>query len=131
MNRGPPYTSIYTLADEFVLPQPRASGLAGARNIAVQSVCPGRPVEHVVMTGDAVAYALVLDALGHPGPATASRVPFPTCLQLTMPGADLVGAAQGAAGFTAKQLAGAACPSPPSEPPLRCYLDGSCASGTG
>lgn len=123
---GPSYTAIYSSVDEFVLPQPQASTLPGARNIAVQSICPGRPAEHVVMSGDAVAYALVLDALRNPGPAAAGRVPFLTCLQLLMPGADLVGASQGALGFAAKQLASVAYRSPAAEPPLRCHLNDTC-----
>ena len=87
------YTSIYTLYDAVVpqLPPPPTSALAGARNILLQDVCPGRPVDHVNLLGDAVAFALAVDALGHPGPADPGRVSRLTCLQTTMAGADPTG----------------------------------------
>lgn len=86
-------TSIGSLQDEIVFPQPFADRLPGAANIMVQGVCPLHVVEHGLLLGDAVGYALVIDALTHDGPARASRVPLATCLQPTLPGADLVAAA--------------------------------------
>jgi triacylglycerol lipase len=82
------YTSIYSLNDELVQPQePRStSGLDGARNVLVQDVCPARPVNHVGMLHDPVAFALTLDALDHPGPADPSRIALPTCARVTIPG---------------------------------------------
>lgn len=64
----------------------QASTLAGATTITVHDRCPLR-------VGDAVGYALVLDALHHAGPSVSSRVSPAACLQLAMPNADLLGAA--------------------------------------
>jgi triacylglycerol lipase len=86
------YTSVYTITDELVQPFETAN-LDGGSNITVQDVCPGRAVEHIEMVFDAATYAVVLDALTHPGPAELSRVDRGACLQRTMPGvtaADLV-----------------------------------------
>ena len=83
------YTSIYTLFDELVSPIPdTTSALAGASNILIQDVCPGRPVDHLFISGDAVAYALALDAFTHPGPADPARFDPTTCQQIGMPGND-------------------------------------------
>ena len=84
------YTSVYSLTDEIVpeLPPPPTSMLAGASNIAVQDICPARPVNHVGMLTDPVGNALVLDALDHPGPADPRRVPLSTCLLPYAPGLD-------------------------------------------
>jgi triacylglycerol esterase/lipase EstA (alpha/beta hydrolase family) len=90
------YTSVYTQTDELVQPFETAE-LDGGSNIAVQEVCPGRVVEHIEMVFDAAVYALVLDALAHPGPADPSRFDGSTCLQRTMPGTtqeDMVAAEQ-------------------------------------
>ena len=66
----------------------------------VQEICPGREVDHGHIQFDAVAVALVLDALGHAGPARASRIPNATCAKTY---ADLIDPAeverQGAAGL--------------------------------
>ncbi|MCZ4520822.1 lipase [Rhodococcus ruber] len=82
---GPSYTSIFTRFDELIYPQPRASTLAGASNIAVQDVCPLRPVEHFGILGDNVAYNIVLDALDHNGPAVRQRISKNLCFTTTMP----------------------------------------------
>ncbi|OZC94693.1 lipase [Rhodococcus sp. 06-235-1A] len=82
---GPGYTSIFTRFDELIYPQPRASTLAGASNIAVQDVCPLRPVEHFTILGDNVAYNIVLDALDHDGPAVRSRISDNLCFTVSMP----------------------------------------------
>jgi len=89
MNRGEEapgdisYTSIYSgFYDELVepaAPVPTA-GLdwgqhrANVANILLQDICPGRFVDHVTIgLTDALAFALVLDALEHPGPADPAR----------------------------------------------------------
>ena len=82
---GPSYTSIFTRFDELIYPQPRASTLRGAANIAVQDVCPLRPVEHFGILGDNVAYNIVLDALDHDGPAVRGRISRNLCFTVTMP----------------------------------------------
>ena len=81
------YTSIYSSFDVVVAPPEQTSPLAGASNILIQDVCPLRPVDHGNMSGDAVTYAIALDALTHPGPADPARIPASTCSQSSMPGA--------------------------------------------
>jgi triacylglycerol lipase len=86
------YTSVYSITDELVQPYSTAE-LQGGANIKVQDLCPGRVTEHYEMVYDAAVYAVVLDALTHPGPADLGRVDRSLCRQLTMPGvttADLV-----------------------------------------
>lgn len=89
------YTSVYTRTDQFVWlangeadPWTQSAGLEGATNIAVQDICPGRPVEHVQVVYDAAFYAVVADALAHPGPADPGRIDRAVCLQGAMPGVD-------------------------------------------
>ena len=65
------------------------AGRGAIRNIALQDVCPTATAEHLAIgTHDAVAYALVLDALAHPGPADPSRVPAAVCGQPFQSGVD-------------------------------------------
>ena len=84
------YTSIYSLTDEVVpeLPPPSTSMLAGARNVAIQDACPGRPDDHFSILWDAVAHAIVDDALDHPGPADPARLGSSVCLSAIAPGLD-------------------------------------------
>ncbi|WP_157126402.1 esterase/lipase family protein [Nocardia mikamii] len=88
---GPAFTSIQTMQDELVLPQPQAGSMRGGPTIMVQQVCPGHLADHGMLVFDPVAYALVLDALGHPGPADPSRVDRGVCAQATLPGFDPAG----------------------------------------
>lgn len=74
---GPGYTSIATAFDEVITPQPQASTLPGGRTILLQDLCPGRPVEHFTILGDALALRLALDAFAHPGPADPARLTDP------------------------------------------------------
>ncbi len=94
LQKGAAITSIASQFDEVVYPQPLASTMPGATNILLQDICPLRTTEHGLMLADAVAYALVLDALRHDGGAVASRIPFALCLQQTLPGADMTAAAR-------------------------------------
>jgi hypothetical protein len=84
------YTSIYSLTDEIVpeLPPPATSIIQGGRSIAVQDVCPARPVNHLGALHDAVEFALVTDAFDHPGPADPARLSATTCLGVFAPGLD-------------------------------------------
>jgi hypothetical protein len=54
-------------------------GESDVSNTRIQEICPGRAVDHGQMVYDAVAVALVLDALSHDGPARSSRIPRTTC----------------------------------------------------
>lgn len=79
---GIDYTALYSRNDELVQPVepvPTAAvdfGLDNPRvsNILLQDVCPGRVVDHVTIgLNDALAFALALDAITHPGPASVAR----------------------------------------------------------
>jgi triacylglycerol lipase len=59
---GPEWVSIWTNQDVVVSP-PDSARLAGAHNVAVQRICPGRDVEHGQLPADPVVGALVLRAL--------------------------------------------------------------------
>jgi triacylglycerol lipase len=89
------YTSVYSLTDEVIQPEvpTPAPALAGAANVAVQDICPGRYVGHVQSAADAVYFAIVLDALQHVGPADPSRVDRDSCLHVLMPHVDPLTAA--------------------------------------
>ncbi|MGH2942131.1 MAG: esterase/lipase family protein, partial [Solirubrobacteraceae bacterium] len=125
---GPSFTAVATAFDELVTPAPEAGLLPGASNVVVQDVCHVRLVEHFTMVTDAVAYAVALDALTHPGPADPARIARTACLQLLIPGADLARAAVVAPLAVANavvRILGA--PAVGSEPALRCPVDpGAC-----
>jgi hypothetical protein len=114
------YTSIYSLFDVMVpyLPD-RTAMVAGGTNVLIQDLCPGRPIDHLLISGDAVTYALALDAFTHAGPADVARFDPATCTQLGIPGAEYNGGWQpvadeiGDGGPTFTWL--------PAEPPLRSY----------
>lgn len=120
------YTSIYSLTDEIVpeLPPPATSIIQGGRSIAVQDVCPARPVNHVGALHDAVEFALVTDAFDHPGPADPARLSSATCLGLLAPGLDPTDAAYiqsvglGEAGLNTVVTG----PKSSAEPPLMPYV---------
>jgi triacylglycerol lipase len=123
--RGPAYTSIATADDLLVTPQPSASHLSAGRNITLQDICPERVVEHMTIAFDALAYALVRDAIEHDGPADPARVSRAMCRRWLLPGADptrFVEEVARAAPFFPQYPNGAR----DGEPPLRCYLDPAC-----
>ena len=88
-------TSIATRYDHIVRPQPAVSRLRGARAILLQDVCVNDPVEHNLILGDPLAYALAVDAITHPGPADPGRIPRSTCQELFIPHGDFAGASAG------------------------------------
>ena len=120
-------SSIATQFDQLVYPQPGASVLAGRPPVLVQDVCPGRPVDHASLLYDAATFALVMDALTHDGGVDAARVDPAVCAQSTMPGADSAGIAAALPGFS-QGLAESQTTAPQvdREPPLRCYVTGTC-----
>jgi pimeloyl-ACP methyl ester carboxylesterase len=121
---GPSFTTIATDFDELVTPAPQAGLLAGASNVVLQDVCAARPVDHFLLIGDAVAYALALDALTHPGPADPARVSRTTCLQTIIPGSDLASAtATAPLAITNAIFRILNAPSIAREPELRCPFD--------
>lgn len=133
---GIDYTEIYSHADEFVTPNQDDTGTsslhgrAAITNVALQDVCPGDTQEHLLIgTVDAVASALVFDALEHPGPAAESRIDPAVCDAPFMPGYDPLTGSGHLADAVARvftQLATA--PHTPAEPALRCYVTASCGA---
>lgn len=125
--KGPAYTSVYSLTDDLVqpaLPAERAvATIDGAANIAVQDICPGRPVGHVQAVYDAAVTAVILDAFAHAGPANPARVDRAACFMTTPPGVDPgVAAARITAVYANGVRAVAAGPKTGAEPPLRPYV---------
>jgi len=90
-------TAIATRYDEIVRPQPAVNSIRGARSILLQDVCRNDPVEHNLILGDPLGYALAIDAITHQGPADPRRIPRSTCQQHFIPHGDLVGASAGLA----------------------------------
>jgi triacylglycerol lipase len=76
------YTTVRSVSDGIVLPAggPHpTSALRGASNLLVQTVCPGRIIDHIGLAVDSVAFAALLDAIAHRGPARASRFGAGVC----------------------------------------------------
>src|SRR5436305_13397858 len=121
------YTSIYSLTDNLAVPQLPQSVSAqgdGATNVPIQSICPVRVVDHYEALADAVAYAVVVDAFTHPGPADPSRIDRSVCGQLFLPGVPLASFAIHLATMSATLYTyapGIADPTIHREPPPRCY----------
>ena len=92
------YTTVRSLTDETVQPTegPRpSSALEGARNIAIQDVCPGRETAHIAAIADSVTWAAFLDAIAHPGrekrgAARPARFPGDVCSRPYGPGLNEV-----------------------------------------
>jgi len=121
---GPSFTAIATSFDQLVTPAPQAARLDGASNVVIQDLCAARPIDHYLLVGDAVAFALALDALTHPGPTDPSRFVPATCLQTIIPGADLANAAVTAPVAIVNAIVrAAAAPDVDREPALRCPFD--------
>jgi hypothetical protein len=128
---GIDYTVAYTRLDEVVVPNagPAPSsalrtGQGAIANIALQDVCPTNTADHFAIGSyDAVGFAIVADALGHPGPAVRARIPLTTCAQPFQPGVDPATFATDFAGLLAYagNSAGNA-PDVPEEPPLKPYV---------
>ncbi len=137
---GLSYTVIYTHTDEVVQPNHNeaksSSALRTGRgritNVATQNVCRGDVYEHLTIgTVDPVAYALVMDALTHRGPAQPARVDRSVCRQVYQPGVDpanvdmylqLLAAQPGLLGVITPNVNLVGVPEVGSEPPLRCYV---------
>lgn len=119
--RGISYTAVSTPLDRTVTPQPGANRQRGVRAVSIDAVCAGRAarygVGHAQVLGDAVARALVRDALARPGTASPARVPRSTCGRRWFPGFD-------EAGFTrlAGVVAGRRHATTTREPRVRSWL---------
>lgn len=132
---GIDYTVIFSRTDEIVVPNFDASGSSSLHtgageiaNIAVQQICPGDVSDHLAMGSyDAVAYALVVDALTHSGVADPARIPLTVCAQPFQPGVDPGTFGSDYAGFL-QQIGRAQSgdPTVTAEPPLACYVLAAC-----
>jgi triacylglycerol lipase len=122
------YSQLYSQTDELVEPSgtvPLAGDPANTANVAVQQLCPGRPIHHVGVIEDPVIYALALDAMTHPGPADPARIDPTLCLQPLMPHITPADAATGNAFLYGQAaLAFFSHPGTTAEPPLRPYAAG-------
>jgi pimeloyl-ACP methyl ester carboxylesterase len=123
---GPSYTNLGVSGDQTVTPQPAANQVPGATALAIQDVCPDHVVpepQHAMIAGDAVALALVLDALDHPGVASPTRLDPGVCEEGQYPEFDEE-AYLSAAGSHESEL-----PAPvAAEPRLYCRYRATCAS---
>jgi hypothetical protein len=128
---GIDYTVAYTHSDEVVVPNQDQNGSSALHtgagrvaNIALQEVCPTDGADHLALGSyDPVGYALALDAITHPGPASAARVGLGVCAQAFMPGVDPAGFAANyghMGSVVADQLLD--YPRVGAEPPLKCYV---------
>lgn len=131
------YTNVYTRYDEIVQPNlddTGSSSLDGGdnvTNVATQDVCPNNTAEHLALGSyDPVGHAIVIDAIGHPGPADPDRIPLEVCALTLMPGVDETTFAQDHAAMLATiDEANQAADQVPEEPPLACYVTASCTQG--
>jgi triacylglycerol esterase/lipase EstA (alpha/beta hydrolase family) len=137
---GVDYTVAYTHDDEIVQPNADATtgssalrtGSGAIANIGLQDICPNDTADHFALGSyDPVGWAIAFDALTHTGPASAARLDRSVCAQSYMPGVDpatfpadyarfvgTVGPAQAQSEYV------------PSEPPLKCYVTGTCPGST-
>ena len=127
---GIDYTVVYSLEDEVVFPNfgPAAlsrlsTGAGTISNIAVQSICPLDISEHLTMgTTDPVAFAVVMDALTHAGPASPARISRSVCDELIMPAVHLNTLLQNELRLGAQVATSlATAPLLQHEPPLKAY----------
>ena len=137
---GISYTEVFTHLDEVVVPDFDDAGAVSAlhtgdgaiTNVAVQDICPLDTSEHLLVgTTDPVTYALVMDALTHPGPAQPSRISSSICAQLFMPYVDPfdvntllqpLEAIPGLVSTPLPDLSLVGAPTVGAEPPLRPYV---------
>jgi hypothetical protein len=136
---GISYTEIFTHTDEVVTPNSEAnssSSLHGGggmiTNVSTQSVCRGDLYEHLTVgTIDPTAYALVMDALTHAGPAKPTRIGRASCSKLYQPGVDpanvqtylqVLAAAPGLLAVSVPFVNLVGAPEVSKEPALRCYV---------
>lgn len=124
---GIDYSVIYSVLDGLVQPQDTVLNPAPGtsyRRAAIQSVCPLRIADHLTNgTTDAVSWALILDAITHPGPVDAARVPASTCARPFFPGIDHASALLGALGAPFQIMtAVATTPRATREAPLPAYV---------
>ena len=137
---GISYSEIFTHTDEVVRPNGSDAtsssalhtGAGAITNVSTQDICRFDVYEHLTVgTVDPAAYALVMDALNHPGPAQPARISRAVCLRVYQPGVDPLNAQMyiqilaGVPGLLAVDVPDvniAGVPEVAGEPPLRCYV---------
>jgi pimeloyl-ACP methyl ester carboxylesterase len=137
---GISYTEIFTRTDQVVMPSApdaaASSSLHGGggsiTNVATQRICPLDIQEHILIgTVDPVAYALVMDALNHTGPAMPYRIARSVCLRLYQPGVDplnvqnylqVLSAQPALLSVLTPNVNLVGLPMAKAEPALRCYV---------
>jgi len=135
---GISYTNIYSRTSQFVQPNLNNDGTTSLHggggsitNVATQDICPLNVADHLAYYYDPVAYALVIDALTHPGPADPARIDRSVCAQLSMPyvrAADIpTYTVHIYNAIFLDRLKSE--PQTTSEPPLKCYVTSSCRRG--
>ena len=138
--RGISYTEIFTHTDEVVQPNSTDATSSSAlhtgggaiSNVSTQDICPQDVYEHLAVgTVDPVAYALVMDALNHRGPAVPSRISRSVCTQVYQPGVnplyaqtylEVLAGAPGLIGTGTPGFNTVGAPEVKAEPKLPCYV---------
>jgi hypothetical protein len=136
---GIAYTNIYSHTSQFVQPNLNDTGTTslhggGGRiaNIALQDICQLNVADHLAYYYDPVAYALVIDALTHAGPADPARINRSVCTQLSMPYVDPTDIPT----YTLHIYNAIFIdrlhnePQTTAEPPLKCYVTASCPASS-
>lgn len=134
---GISYTPIVSKFDELIGIPPNGAAESGflnpagadpgqVTNVALQDICPLDVSDHIFGLGvSSAGYALVMDALTHPGPAVPSRIDRSICLNPIMPYVDPltlpVELAAGMVELSTTFAKGLIYSAQPSEPALRCY----------
>jgi pimeloyl-ACP methyl ester carboxylesterase len=121
------YTAVYSANDMTVIPATTAARLSPAgdarvANVLLQDICAENRASHNGMLIDGLAFAVVMDALTHDGPANAARIDRSACAQQVIPGLDPAQAANMLAqrvGPAGPRIVG--FPAVAAEPPLRPY----------
>jgi triacylglycerol esterase/lipase EstA (alpha/beta hydrolase family) len=134
---GISYTNVYSHTSQFVQPNLNDTGTTSLHggggaiaNIATQDICPLNTVDHLAYWYDPVAYAIVINALAHPGPADPARIDRSVCTQPSMPYVDPTDIPT-----YSLHLYNAIFidrlhnePQTSTEPPLKCYVTASCTT---
>ena len=132
---GIAYTNIYSRVSQFVQPNLDASGTTSLHggggeiaNIATQDICPLNVADHLAYYYDPVGYALVMDALTHPGPADPARIDRSVCTQVSNPYVPPASIPTYTAHFYNAIFVERLHQEPQTtaEPPLKCYVTASC-----
>jgi hypothetical protein len=136
---GIAYTNVYSHTSQFVQPNlddsgttPLHGGGGSIANIATQDICAANIADHLAYYYDPVAYALVIDALTHPGPADPARIDRGACLQLSNPYVPVTEIPGYSAYIYDALFVNRLMQEPqtPAEPPLKCYVTAACPAGS-